>query len=190
MRWCSSEQKWWARVFKKQHHDWLRGFSRNLFSYSCALCAQTTAAEDLYQDALVRAMAAKSVPTDQTAFRVWMFRLLRNLWIDGLRVNNREKQYVRFEQAGQSDGRWVTGDEDVAVNRLAVRQAFMQLGKDHRDVLALVDIGGFSYEETSMLLSIPKGTVMSRVARARAALAYALSDDKVIAFAPRQKEGS
>jgi len=179
-----------ARVFKQQHHDWLRGFRRNLFSYSCALCAQTPAAEDLYQDALVRAMAAKSVPTDQTAFRVWMFRLLRNLWIDNLRVSDREQRHARFEQAVESDGRGVTGGEDAAVNRLAVRQAFMQLGKDHRDVLALVDIGGFSYEETGMLLSIPKGTVMSRVARARAALACALSDDKVIAFAPRQKEGS
>jgi len=176
-------------VFKEQHHDWLRGFRRNLFSYSCALCTQKAAAEDLYHDALVRALAAKAVPGDAVAFRVWMFRLLRNLWIDRLRADARARQHAQSEQTEACDGRSVAGGEDAVVNRLAVRQAFMQLGKDHRDVLALVDIGGFSYEETGMLLSIPKGTVMSRVARARAALACALSGDQVIAFPPRQKAG-
>jgi RNA polymerase sigma-70 factor, ECF subfamily len=179
-----------ASVFKDQHHEWLRGFSRNLFAYSSALCTHPAAAEDLYQDALLRAMTARAVPLDATAFRVWMFRLLRNLWIDGVRTCAREKQHAQAEQASASEGRWVTGGEDAAVNRIAVRQAFMQLGKDHRDVLALVDIGGFSYEETGMLLAIPKGTVMSRVARARAALACALSDDQVIAFVPRHRSGS
>ena len=87
------------------------------------------------------------------------------------------------------DGEGLGGGGDAVFYRLAVRQAFMQLRKDHRDVLALVDIGGFTYEETGMLLSIPKGTVMSRVARARAALACTLSDTPVIAFAPRRKAG-
>ncbi|MFN4098351.1 MAG: RNA polymerase sigma factor [Pararhodobacter sp.] len=176
-------------MFRQQHHDWLRGFRRNLFSYSCALCTQKAAAEDLYHDALVRALSAKSVPTEAVAFRVWMFRLLRNLWIDALRADARAQTHAQSEQAGDGDGRWMTGADDAVVNRLAVRQAFMQLGKDHRDVLALVDIGGFSYEETGMLLAIPKGTVMSRVARARAALARALADDQVIAFPPRRKAG-
>lgn len=175
-------------MFTRQHHDWLHGFRRNLFSYGCALSTQTAAAEDLYQEALVRAMSAKSVPSDQTAFRVWMFRLLRNLWIDGLRAEARKKDHARSESQSDWDGRWSTGGEDVAVNRLAVRQAFMRLGKDHRDVLALVDIGGFSYEETAMMLSIPSGTVMSRVARARAALVHSLSDDQVVAFPSRRGE--
>jgi len=177
-------------VFTRQHHDWLRSFHRNLFSYACALSTQTAAAEDLYQEALVRAMSAKSVPTEQTAFRVWMFRLLRNLWIDGQRADARTRHHARRESQSDWDGRWSTGGEDVVVSRLAVRQAFMQLGKDHRDVLALVDIGGFSYEETAMMLSIPRGTVMSRVARARAALLRSLSDDRVVAFPTRREAGN
>lgn len=176
-------------MFTRQHHDWLHGFHRNLFSYGCALSTQTAAAEDLYHDALVRAMSAKCVPREQTAFRVWMFRLLRNLWIDGLRAEARRKDHAQCESQSDWDGRRSTGGEDVVVNRLAVRQAFMQLGKDHRDVLALVDIGGFSYEETAMMLSIPSGTVMSRVARARAALLQSLSDDQVVAFPTRRGAG-
>lgn len=176
-------------MFTQQHHDWLRGFRRNLFSYGCALCSQTAAAEDLYQEALVRAMSAKSVPAEPTAFRVWMFHLLRNLWIDWLRADVRARNHAQCEQLSDFDGGATTGGEDVVVNRLAVRQAFMQLSKDHRDVLALVDIGGFSYEETGMLLSIPRGTVMSRVARARAALVRGLSDNQVVAFPPRREAG-
>jgi RNA polymerase sigma-70 factor (ECF subfamily) len=176
-------------VFTRQHHDWLRGFNRNLFSYGCALSTQTAAAEDLYQEALVRAMSARSVPSEQTAFRVWMFRILRNLWIDGLRADARTKLHARSESESAWDGLWSTAGEDVVVNRLAVRQAFMQLGKDHRDVLALVDIAGFTYEETATMLSIPRGTVMSRVARARAALVRSLSDEQVVAFPTRREAG-
>jgi RNA polymerase sigma-70 factor, ECF subfamily len=63
----------------------LHSLRRRLFGYACALSRRVEDAEDLYQDALVRAMAAPSVPRDGVAFRVWMFRLIRNLWIDRLR---------------------------------------------------------------------------------------------------------
>ena len=176
-------------MFTQQHHDWLRGFRRNLFSYACAICSQTAAAEDIYQEAMVRAMSAKAVPTEPASFRVWMFRLLRNLWIDRLRAEARALEFARCEQLEEGQPAAVSGSEDAVVNRLAVRQAFMQLSKDHRDVLALVDIGGFSYEETGMLLSIPHGTVMSRVSRARSALLSLLSSERVVAFPARRKAG-
>lgn len=174
-------------MFTQQHHDWLRGFRRNLFSYACAICSQATTAEDIFQEALVRAMSAKAVPAEPASFRVWMFRLLRNIWIDRLRADARAQAYVLGEQQTDEQPHILSGSEDAVVNRLAVRQAFMQLSKDHRDVLALVDIGGFSYEETAMLLSIPHGTVMSRVSRARAALLSLLSSERVVAFPSRHR---
>lgn len=176
-------------MFTPEHHVWLRGFRRNLFSYACAICSQTTTAEDIYQEALLRAMSAKSVPTEPTSFRVWMFRLLRNLWIDRLRADARAQEFARCERLEEGQPHAISGSEDAVVNRLAVRQAFVQLSKDHRDVLALVDIGGFSYEETGMLLAIPRGTVMSRVARARSALLGLLSSERVVAFPVRRKAG-
>ncbi|MCC5969313.1 MAG: RNA polymerase sigma factor [Pararhodobacter sp.] len=167
-------------MFKDQHHEWLRGFRRNLFGYACALTTDTARAEDLYQDALVRAMAARSVPAEQISFRVWMFRLLRNLWIDSLRARKR-RIALMDEQAGvDCDDRFTTGGEERVVNQMAVRQAFMQLSKDHRDVLALVDIGGFSYDEAATLLDVPRGTIMSRVSRARSALACQLAEGPVV----------
>ena len=176
-------------MFRQQHHDWLRGFHRSLFRYACGLCAHTASAEDLYHEALVRAMSAKSVPSEPTAFRIWMFQVMRNLWIDDLRARARAKDYASSEQIDAGTDGPASECEDAVVNRLAVRQAFMQLSKDHREVLALVDIAGFSYVETGMLLSIPEGTVMSRVSRAREALARRLSSDQVIAFPGRQGAG-
>jgi hypothetical protein len=63
------------------------------------------------------------------------------------------------------------GDADSVIDVLLVRQAFQRLSGDHREVLALVDIAGFSYDEAAELLDVPKGTVMSRISRARAAMA-------------------
>lgn len=70
--------------------------------------------------------------------------------------------------------------DDALVTFLSVRQAFERLSLEHREVLALVDISGFSYEETAMTLAVPQGTVMSRVSRARRAMAALLIEGDVI----------
>ncbi|KPQ07187.1 MAG: RNA polymerase sigma-70 factor, ECF subfamily [Rhodobacteraceae bacterium HLUCCA12] len=173
-------------MFSERHHDWLRGFRRPLFGYACALTTDTASAEDLYHDALVRAMAARSVPVEQISFRVWMFRILRNLWIDGLRARQRQDALLDEETGVDCDARGLTGGEERVVNQLAVRQAFMLLSKPHRDVLALVDIAGFSYDEAATLLNVPRGTVMSRVSRARSALACRLAEGPVVALPLRR----
>ncbi len=77
--------------------------------------------------------------------------------------------------------------ESVVVNRLAVRTAFMTLSREHRDVLALVDIAGFSYEETAEMVGVPRGTVMSRVSRARQNLARLLAAPQITAFPGRNR---
>ena len=56
------------------------------------------------------------------------------------------------------------------LNGLAVRQAFVRISEDHRRILLLIDVEGLSYAEAARHLQIPPGTVMSRIARARAAL--------------------
>ena len=162
------------------HHTWLQSLRQRLFGYAHALCRDTATAEDLYQDAMLRALSARSVPTDPTAFRVWMFRLMRNLWIDRLRRSDPAFSLSDLPETAAP----ASGGEQSVVNRLAVQQAFMALDKIHRDVLALVDIGGFSYDEAAELLDIPKGTVMSRVSRARAALCRLLAEDRQITALP------
>jgi RNA polymerase sigma-70 factor (ECF subfamily) len=150
-----------------------------LFGYAVALTRDRDRAADLLHECVVRAMAARENPESEAAFRSWLFTILRNIWIDQTRTSRRRAE---FEVQHPDELAQPVSLESVVVNAFAVRQAFERLTQDHREVLALVDISGFSYEETGSILSIPKGTVMSRVSRARRALASLLSDSNVFAI--------
>ncbi len=99
----------------------------------------------------------------------------------------RRRDRAHHEIAAEEAHSAATFPELNIVNRMAVRQAFDQLGKDHRDVLALVDIGGFAYQEAADILGVPRGTVMSRVSRARLALARTLADTNVVELDPENR---
>ena len=68
--------------------------------------------------------------------------------------------------------------ETTLINELTVRNALRGLPGMHRDVLALIDVGGFTYAEAADILEIPVGTVMSRVSRARAKLLTIIVDQR------------
>jgi RNA polymerase sigma-70 factor (ECF subfamily) len=76
--------------------------------------------------------------------------------------------------------------ESVLVDAFSVRQAYARLSIEHREILALVDISGFSYEEAAAMIAIPRGTVMSRVSRARQALAANLREGNVVELGPQR----
>lgn len=167
-----------------RHHGWLLQTRRKLFGYACALCSSTTEAEDLYQDTLLRVMTARSAPEEMLSYRVWLFRIMRNLWIDQLRAEGR---LPVFEDAAEVEELPSGQHDDHVVNALAVRQAFGKLSKPHRDILALVDICGFSYAEAAETLDVAPGTIMSRVSRARTALAERMREDKNVIAMPLRR---
>jgi len=173
-----------AGMFDQRNEGALLKLRRRLFGYACALCPDIASAEDLYQEAMLRALSARSIPDDHTALRVWMFRIIRNLWIDNLRAKGRLPE---FDDEADIEDIPASNGDDLVVNALAVRQAFGTLPKKHRDVLALVDICGFSYAEVSELLDVPQGTIMSRISRARSALAARMHEDTTIVALPMQR---
>ncbi|WP_244490828.1 RNA polymerase sigma factor [Aureimonas frigidaquae] len=149
-----------------------------MYGYAVTLTRDRELAADLMQDCVVRAFSARSIPMHATALRPWMFSILRNLWLDRLRA----LKTVRLHREATHDLDACEAPismETVVVNVLAVRQAMQLLSDEHRDVLGLVDIAGFSYKEAADILSVPHGTVMSRVSRARMAMCELLSDDRV-----------
>jgi RNA polymerase sigma-70 factor, ECF subfamily len=159
-----------------------------LRAYALALTHDRDAAADLVQDGLVRVIASAHAPFDERAFRAWACRIVRNLWIDRYRTTSR-RQEVSVDAADlpADDKAWRS--EDVVLNGIAVRQAFFALGHDHRDVLAMVDIMGFSYAEAADLLDVKIGTIMSRVSRARHLMVTALSDGQVVTLTPARRRG-
>lgn len=151
-----------------------------LFGYALSLAQVRDQAEDLLQEAAVRALAAAAVPRDERAFAVWCFTILRHAWIDRLR----RQRIVVFEPLPEEP----TGDEaaqpleypfaaERLQDKLALREALGRLPSHHREVLLLVDLAGFSYREVSDVLGVPLGTVMSRVSRARRQLLAVLAGE-------------
>lgn len=152
-------------------------YQKRLYGYALALSRDTDQAAEIIQDCVVCVMSAQNIPEDEPAYRAWLFTIVRNLWQDRLR-----KRSVR-EEADAITEIELSPDhlrlEDIVVNTIAVRQAFERLPSHHRDILALVDVGGFGYRETAKILGVPEGTVMSRISRARAIIGMLLTDGAV-----------
>lgn len=144
-----------------------------LKAYAFALVRDHDRAGDLVQETAARALSARNAPVEARAHRAWLFAILRNAAIDLIRHARLEEG----EPLGETSPAWPLDESRVAV--ITVRQALTTLTPEAREILALVDVAGFTYAETSELLSIPIGTVMSRLSRARAALLAAVETTTV-----------
>ncbi|MGH3051750.1 MAG: sigma-70 family RNA polymerase sigma factor [Gaiellaceae bacterium] len=143
-------------------------------------------AEDLVQETYARAFRSWRSYTPGTNLRAWLFRILTNLNIDRGRREQRapatepleEGDYFLYNRL-EEDG---AGDEERVVERLSqdgIVRALSAVPHDFRDVIVLVDIGDFSYQEAAQILDIPVGTVMSRLHRGRRVLKRELAETAV-----------
>lgn len=139
--------------------------------FAIALSGSRQNADDLVQGACERALAARDSWTPGTRFDAWMFRILRNLWIDGLRRSR--SQGVRESVDDRHDLVGAQGEREAEA-RLAlrdVRLAMERLPAEQREILLLVCVEDMSYRAVAEILDVPIGTVMSRLSRARSKLA-------------------
>lgn len=156
-----------------------------LYGYAFSLLRDAPSAEDLVQDCALRAISARSVPTDEAAYRAWLFRIMRNLFFDGLRRDQRAA-FVIDPDASEEDGVEYWGGDERLIDQVTVRLAFERLDARHREILGLVDISGLSYREAASVLDVPDGTVMSRISRARKKLLELIEDSNVRALPVRK----
>lgn len=146
-----------------------------LYNFARWLTQDATEAEDLVQEAYVKALRGFSGFQIGTNFRAWIFRILRNAFLNsraGLKTVALDDDIEEPVSAAPSP-------EAVLVaqaSRDAVREALSQLAIGHREILLLCEVEEMSYEEIAQVLAIPMGTVMSRLYRARKALRNALSE--------------
>ena len=137
--------------------------------FAMALSRRPADADDLVQ-ATVERVLSRPVPEDVELGK-WMVRICRNLWIDEIR--SRKVRSAAAPDLAAADNLTASA-EATAIGRMQMQKAQVgidNLPADQREVLALVAIGGMAYREAAELLSVPVGTVMSRLSRARAALA-------------------
>lgn len=148
----------------------LRRFAR-------VLTGNITDADDVVQASLEKAMLNLDQWQPGTQLDRWVFRIARNTWVDDRR---RAHNRIGHDDIGEMID--LAGDDGVAVaeqnaETRMVRAAVDRLPGDQRDLVALVMLEGYSYREAADALSLPIGTVMSRLSRAKAALAKHLAGE-------------
>lgn len=143
--------------------------------FAYALTGARADADDLLQ-ATVERLLVKGAP-DDVDLRKWAFRVCKNIWIDEIRARN-----VRTQAAvsGKIGGEERVDGEKAVMDKIAfseVNEAMSKLPDEQRAALSLVALEAFSYAEAADALGAPIGTIMSRIARARKALAQSLSPE-------------
>lgn len=141
--------------------------------FAYALTGARADADDLLQ-ATVERLLERGAPKDAD-LRKWSFRICKNIWIDEIRSR---KVRVTAAVSGKLGGGEQVDGERIAMDKIAfaeVNEAMNALPNEQRAAISLVALEGMSYAEAAAALDAPIGTIMSRIARARKALADALS---------------
>jgi RNA polymerase sigma-70 factor (ECF subfamily) len=125
-------------------------------------------ADDVVQECLARALDKVDSWQPGTNLRAWLFVILRNCHIDEVR---RARHHPVVNDAGADDRLpGIPESQDLRVTLGEIRDAFLRLKEEHREILLLIVVEGLDYQEAAGILGIPVGTVRSRLSRARQAL--------------------
>ncbi len=145
----------------------------HLRAFAWFLARNRDRADDLVQDTIVRALSAAHGFQAGTNLKAWMFTILRNLHYDEVRKNRPQIQSLDDPLAYEPT---VLPSQVASLEFGDFRRAFWQLGDDRREALILIGASGLSYDEAAKVCDCPKGTVKSRVSRARRELLQILED--------------
>ena len=138
----------------------LRRFARNL-------TRNPHDADDVVQIAVERALGRLDQWRSDARLDSWMFKIVRNAWIDELRSRGRRDKIFLPAEAGENVGADSMARE---VELLSVQSAMARLPDEQREAVSLVLVEGLPYREAAEVLDVPIGTLTSRLARGREAL--------------------
>lgn len=149
----------------------VRTYQAEVFRFARHLTRDRTAAEDVTQEAFLRAFRFIGGYRGETRFSSWLLRITRNCAIDAARRQHYPivDQDARPERAGAIANAVVRAELDAALGTL---------GAEHRETFLLVEVLGLSHREVADVLGVRVGTVKSRMFRARQALCRALDDEE------------
>jgi RNA polymerase sigma-70 factor (ECF subfamily) len=132
--------------------------------YARALTRNRERADDLVQDTLSRALVKEQFWQPGTNLRAWLFTIMHNQNVNNVRLAVRESRMVDMEQLSPMPA---TTDPTASRQMFELERALAQLALEQRQVILLVGLEGMSYEDAAGILSVPVGTVRSRLSRGR-----------------------
>jgi RNA polymerase sigma-70 factor, ECF subfamily len=152
----------------KLFRDQLVALLPSLRAFSRGLCGNRDMADDLAQDTMMRAWAARESYTQGSNFRAWMFMIMRNQFYTTIRKSART---TSLDPEVAERVLVVAPAQQNGINVNDVANALQKLPAEQREVLLLIGANGLSYEEAAQMIGCAIGTVKSRLARGRTALA-------------------
>lgn len=158
----------------------IEGYQRRIFNIALRMLGNYDDAGDLTQEVLIRIYKSIKNFKEQSSFSTWIYRITTNVCLDEIRKRKNRKFISLDEEIRLEDGdmkRQIESDEpspeasaEAGELKKMVNDSIALLSEEHRIVIVLRDIQGFSYEEIAEMQKLPEGTVKSRINRARQAL--------------------
>jgi RNA polymerase sigma factor (sigma-70 family) len=143
-------------------------YLEDLWRYGRVLTRNDADADDLVQEALVRALSLAGSYDGSRPLLPWLIAVVRNTFLSGVARKNAEIR--RLDAYAMSFDPVLLPSQEHSAELSNVREALLALPTEQAEVLHLVGVLGFTYSDVAGVLGVPKGTVMSRLNRARSAL--------------------
>ncbi|AIT79569.1 sigma-70 family RNA polymerase sigma factor [Novosphingobium pentaromativorans] len=156
----------------------------HLRAFARGLCGRPDFADDLVQEAAIKAWTARERYTPGTNMRAWTFAILRNHYLSELR---RSKRSTELDEGAAERMLVMEADQEGPLHLSDMEDALQKLAPERREAVLLIGASGFSYEEAAEIAGCPIGTMKSRVARARTDLARMLDGEPEIVAEDRAR---
>lgn len=135
-------------------------------------------ASDIAQETVTRALKKAGQLREPQAIGVWVYRILQSCWIDRYKADRRFEPLPEVEIQSKESSALEDLEQQDLVSR--VRRALAGLPFEQRQIIALIDLEGFSYSQVADILQVPMGTIMSRLCRARRQLKQRLHEQAAL----------
>jgi RNA polymerase sigma-70 factor (ECF subfamily) len=147
--------------------------------FAVSLAGNRDRADDLVQGTCERALKSADSWQPGTRLDSWLYRIMQNMWIDEMRKMKTRGQELQVDDAYELAGEDGVRTVEASLAASEVMVALAKLPEEQRVIVTLICVEDLSYREASEILGIPIGTVMSRLSRARRALAEALGAETI-----------
>jgi len=150
--------------------DGLTGLLPRLRRFAHTLSRNPADADDLTQATVERALRSQALWEPGTRLDSWLYRIMRNLWIDTVRSRGRKEDLHAPVEEAERMGEDPRSAIEALIDLKKAMAAMQSLPDEQREIVSLILIEGFGYRECSEILGLPIGTVSSRLVRGRTAL--------------------
>ena len=170
----------------------ISGYEKKVFNIVYRITGDYNDAEDISQDVFIKVFKAIKNFKEQASFYTWLYRITINECMDKIKKKKKAIVYsldVPIETEGDEITREVKDERELPDEKIErkelrsyIQAALNSISYEHRTMIILRDIQGFSYEEIAEMLKCPGGTVKSRISRARKVLKDLLNSKRELFF--------